>query len=95
MTEKRKILIVYLITAIFVLLNTFLIWKEIYLGMLLPLVGIMALLYIFSLDKILLLAVFVTPLAIDIGDYDLGAQRTFAYRHSLFHGAQSIARRRR
>lgn len=73
MTEKRKILIVYLITAIFVLLNTFLIWKEIYLGMLLPLVGIMALLYIFSLDKILLLAVFVTPLAIDIGDYDLGA----------------------
>ena len=73
MTEKRKILIVYLITAIFVLLNTFLIWKEIYLGMLLPLVCIMALFYIFSLDKILLLAVFVTPLAIDIGDYDLGA----------------------
>jgi O-antigen ligase len=28
--------------------------------------------YIFSLEKILLLAVFVTPLAIDIGDYDLG-----------------------
>ncbi len=30
------------------------------------------LLYIFSLEKILLFAVFVTPLAIDIGDYDLG-----------------------
>lgn len=72
MTEKRKILIVYLITAIFVLLNTYLVCKEIYLGMLIPVVGIMALLYVFSLDKILLLAVFVTPLAIDMGDYDLG-----------------------
>lgn len=40
--------------------------------MLIPVVGIMALLYVFSLDKILLLAVFVTPLAIDMGDYDLG-----------------------
>jgi O-antigen ligase len=28
--------------------------------------------YIFSLEKILLLAVFVTPLAINIGDYDMG-----------------------
>jgi len=73
LTEKRKILVVYLVTAIFVLLNTYLVYKEIYLGMLIPLVGIMALLYIFSLDKILLLAVFATPLAIDIGDYDLGA----------------------
>ena len=73
MTEKRKILVVYLVTAIFVLLNTYLICKEIYFGLLIPVVGIMALLYIFSLDKILLLAVFVTPLAIDIGDYDLGA----------------------
>jgi len=72
LTEKRKILIVYLITAIFVLLNTYLVCKEIYLGMLIPVVGIMAVLYVFSLDKILLFAVFVTPLAIDMGDYDLG-----------------------
>jgi O-antigen ligase len=32
----------------------------------------MLLMFIFSLENILLLAVFVTPLAIDLGDYDLG-----------------------
>ncbi len=72
MTEKRKISIVYLVTAIFVLLNTYWVYKDIYFGILIPLVCILLLMYIFSLEKILLIAVFVTPLAIDIGDYDLG-----------------------
>ena len=72
MTEKLKIRIVYLLTAIFVLLNTYLLYKDIYFGILIPLVCILLIMYIFSLDKILLIAVFFTPLAIDIGDYDLG-----------------------
>lgn len=72
MTEKNKISIVYLITAIFVLLNTYLVYKEMYLGILIPLACIMLILYIFRLEYILLLAVFATPLAIDLGDYDLG-----------------------
>ncbi|MEI8047727.1 MAG: O-antigen ligase family protein [Bacteroidota bacterium] len=72
MTEKLKISIVYLVTAIFVLLNTYLVYKEVYFGILIPIAVIMIIMYIFSLEKILLLAVFVTPLAIDIGDYDLG-----------------------
>lgn len=72
MTEKLKIAIVYLITAIFVLLNTYLVYKEIYFGILIPIACIMLILYIFSLEKILLLAVFATPLAVDIGDYDMG-----------------------
>lgn len=72
MTEKFKIAIVYLITAIFVLLNTYLVYKEIYFGILIPIACIMLILYIFSLEKILLLAVFATPLAVDIGDYDMG-----------------------
>ena len=72
MTERLKIQIVYLVTAIFVLLNTYLVYKEIYLGILIPIACILLLMYIFSLEKILLLAVFVTPLAINIGDYDLG-----------------------
>jgi putative inorganic carbon (HCO3(-)) transporter len=37
-----------------------------------PIACIMLIMYIFSLEKILLLAVFVTPLAINIGDYDMG-----------------------
>lgn len=72
MTEKLKISFVYLITAIFVLLNTYLVYKEIYFGILIPIACIMLIMYIFSLEKVLLLAVFVTPLAINIGDYDMG-----------------------
>jgi putative inorganic carbon (hco3(-)) transporter len=72
LTEKLKISIVYLVTAIFVLLNTYLVYKEIYVGILIPLACIMLIMYIFSLEKVLLLAVFVTPLAINIGDYDMG-----------------------
>jgi len=72
LTEKLKISLVYLVTAIFVLLNTYLVYKEIYLGILIPVAVIMLIMYIFSLEKILLLAVFVTPLAVNIGDYDMG-----------------------
>jgi len=61
-----------MVTAIFVLLNTYLVYKEIYLGILIPIACIMLVMYVFSLDKILLLAVFATPLAVNIGDYDLG-----------------------
>ncbi|MFA5971543.1 MAG: O-antigen ligase family protein [Lentimicrobiaceae bacterium] len=72
MSEKLKIAIVYLVTAIFVLVNTYLVYKELYVGILIPIACILLIMYIFSLEKILLLAVFVTPLAIDLGDYDLG-----------------------
>ena len=72
MTEKLKIAIVYLVTAIFVLLNTYMVYKEMYYAILIPVAFIMLIMYVFSLEKILLLAVFVTPLAIDIGDYDMG-----------------------
>ncbi len=72
MTEKLKISIVYAATAIFVLLNTYFVYKENYFGILIPLACILFLMFIFSLENILLLAVFVTPLAIDLGDYDLG-----------------------
>ncbi len=72
MTERLKISIVYLVTAIFVLLNTYLVYKELYYGILIPIACIMLIMFIFSLEKVLLLAVFVTPLAINIGDYDMG-----------------------
>jgi putative inorganic carbon (hco3(-)) transporter len=71
-TERLKISIVYAITAVFILLNTYLVYKENYFGILIPVAFIMLIMFIFSLDTILLLAVFVTPLAVDIGDYDMG-----------------------
>ena len=54
------------------LLNTWFVYKEIYIGLLIPIAGILLLMYIFSLDNVLLLAVFVTPIAINLGDYDFG-----------------------
>ncbi len=48
------------------------VYKEMYYAILIPVACIMLIMYIFSLEKIVLLAVFVTPLAIDIGDYDMG-----------------------
>jgi putative inorganic carbon (hco3(-)) transporter len=72
LTEKLKISVVYLATAIFILLNTLLVYKEIYIGILVPIAGILLLMYIFSLENILLLAVFVTPLSVNLGNYDFG-----------------------
>jgi putative inorganic carbon (hco3(-)) transporter len=77
LTEKLKISIVYLATTLFVLLNTWLVYKEIYIGILIPIAVILLLMYIFSLENILLLAVFVTPLAINLGDYDFGVTISF------------------
>jgi O-antigen ligase len=47
-------------------------YKEVYVGILIPVAGILLLIYIFNLKNILLLAVFVTPLSIDLGNYDFG-----------------------
>ena len=46
--------------------------KDIYWSLLLPVVLIILFFYIFSLDVIVLLIVFLTPLAINIRDFDLG-----------------------
>ncbi len=54
------------------LLNTWFMYKEIYIGILIPIAGILLLMYILKLEYILLLAVFVTPLSVDLGNYDFG-----------------------
>lgn len=58
--------------------------KEFFWGILIPLGIILLLLYIFSLDKVLLLTVFATPLAIDMGDYELGANISVPSEPLLF-----------
>jgi len=84
LTERLKISIVYFITAAFILLNTYLVIKEFYWGILIPVALFMILLYIFSLDKVIFLAVFTTPLAVDIGNYDLGASVSVPSEPLLF-----------
>lgn len=72
MTEKAKIGWIYLVSAGFIALNCYFLTKDQYYGLLLPVALFMLLLYIVSLDKVLLVITFLTPLAINIQDLDFG-----------------------
>lgn len=71
MTERIKLIWVYVISAVFIALNTILIVKEHYWGFILPLILVFVLLFIFSLDKIILIITFLTPLAVNVRSFDL------------------------
>lgn len=71
--EKKNIKWLYLILGLFMILNSVLIVKEMFwASLLLPLGLLTALLYIYGLDKLLLLIVFLTPIAVNIRDFDFG-----------------------
>lgn len=70
MTEKVKLYWVYGLSAIFILLNAVLIMKEFYWSLLFPLAAVVILMYIFALDKLLLLITFLTPLAVNIQSFE-------------------------
>ena len=72
MSKRIKILLVYGISILFIILNTVLLTKEIYWLLLLPAAILLFVLYFISLDKILLIIVFFTPLAINIKNFDTG-----------------------
>lgn len=72
MTEKLKNRWVYAICAIFIVLNSVLIAYEFYWLAIIPAFVLVALLYFFALDKLLLLITFLTPIAINIRDFDVG-----------------------
>ncbi len=71
MTDKKKLIWVYAISAVFIALNVFLIAKEFYWFLLLPVAIIVLLLFFFSLDKVLYFIAFCTPLAVSIEDFDI------------------------
>ncbi|GAP43121.1 O-antigen ligase [Lentimicrobium saccharophilum] len=62
----------YLLSGLFILLNSLLLVKEFYWGIAIPVAIVVALMYLFWLDKLLLLIVLVTPLAVNIADSELG-----------------------
>lgn len=72
MTDKVKLYWVYGISIAFIIINMILILNEFYWSLLLPLVVVVLLMYIFALDKLLLLITFLTPLAIVIRNMDVG-----------------------
>lgn len=72
MTERSKLIWVYLFSILFIAFNSYLIVQDHLWGALLPVVLIIAILYFISLDKIILLITFLTPLAINIENLDIG-----------------------
>lgn len=70
MTDKSKLIWVYVISAIFIALNIYFIIKEFYWLSLLPVALILLLLFFFALDKVLYIITFFTPLAINFRDFD-------------------------
>jgi O-antigen ligase len=72
LTDKVKLYWVYGISIAFIALNIVLILNEFYWSLLLPLVVVVLLMYIFALDKLLLLITFLTPLAVVLRNMDVG-----------------------
>lgn len=72
MTEKLKLSWIYGLSAIFLIANSFALYFGFYWLMLLPVILLILYYSIYSLDKILLLVVFSTPLAINFQKLDFG-----------------------
>ena len=73
MTDKLKIVWVYALTALFLLVNFYLVvQKDFFWFFLLPVVLIVIYYYLIALDKIILLITFLTPLAVNISDLEMG-----------------------
>jgi len=72
LTEKIKLYWVYGLSLAFIALTVFFILKEQYWPLILPVAVVIILMYIFALDKLILLIVFLTPLAINVTSADVG-----------------------
>ncbi len=73
MTERSKIFWVYLITALFLVVNFYLIIdKNEYWFFILPIVLVIFVYYLISLDKIILFITFLTPFAVELRDMEGG-----------------------
>jgi len=67
LTEKSKIVWVYLLTAVFLVVNFYLVLeKDVYWLFLLPIALVILVYYLISLDKILLFITFLTPFAVEL-----------------------------
>lgn len=72
LTERSKLIWVYLFSVLFIAVNSYFIVNHILWGALAPAILIILLYYFVSLDKIILLITFLTPFAINIRNMDLG-----------------------
>jgi len=68
LANKRETYLVYLVSFLFVALNSYLIAKEFFYFSIIPLVLLIILIAVYALDKLVLIAVFVTPLSVQLSD---------------------------
>jgi O-antigen ligase len=72
LTERAKLLWVYGASAVFIAANAYLFLHDKLWGLAVPFVLLLLILYIFSLDNILLLITFLTPFAVNIKETEFG-----------------------
>jgi putative inorganic carbon (hco3(-)) transporter len=72
LTERSKLIWVYLLSTLFIVANIYLVINNYLWGALIPVALFVLLLYFVSLDKIILLITFLTPLAINIRNLEMG-----------------------
>jgi O-antigen ligase len=70
LTNKQLHYLVYGLSGLFIFINALLIANEFFWFMAIPLVGFLIYMYFTSLDKVLLLITFLTPLSITLSNYD-------------------------
>lgn len=70
--EKYKVKWLYYVVAVFILFNTYLITKELYWAIVIPMALATLLLFLFAFDTVILLTAFVTPLSVLMSDFDMG-----------------------
>jgi len=68
--NNQKVTLLYLLSSLFIGLNCYLVYKEIYWMLFFPVFLVILYLYFYSLDKILLLITAVTPIAINITQFE-------------------------
>jgi O-antigen ligase len=72
LTERAKLLWVYGASAAFMAVNAYLFLHDKLWGLAIPFVLLLLILYIFSLDNVLLLITFLTPVAVNLKDAEFG-----------------------
>ncbi len=72
MTERAKLFWVYGASAVFIAANAYLFLHNEMWGLAVPFVLLLFILYIFSLDKVILLIAFLTPFAVNLKDAEFG-----------------------
>jgi len=70
LTKKLKLSLIYGISGLFILINAILIADEFFWLLAIPLLGFLVLMYVTSLDKVLLLITLLTPLSVTLSSYD-------------------------